>query len=136
DLVVPTNAIRIPLRQADTSLFAGTVADHRCFGRAHWFLGVRSAAPAAGVIARVPRLVQICAARHVGRLGTAGLPGLHPAHVTSPPADLSPRIGTHYFSIGKAEPCWKSIVETGEAGIYVPAGIPDAELELVVVLEP
>lgn len=136
DLVVPTNAIRIPLRQADTSLFAGTVADQRCFGRAHWFLGVRSAAPAADVIARVPRLVKICSARHIVRLVKEGLPGLQLAHVTSPPADLSPRIGTHYFSIGKAEPCWKSIVETGEAGIYVPAGIPDAELELVVVLEP
>lgn len=135
DVVVPTSAVRIPLRQTDASFFAGAVADRRCFGRAFWYLGVRSSAPAADVIARVPRLVKICSAQFIVRLVKEGLPGLGLEHVPSPPADLSPRLGTHYFLIERTGPAWKAIVDSGDVGIYVPAAIPDAELELTIVLE-
>ena len=55
--------------------------------------------------------------------------------VTATSAALSPRINTSYFRIRPVEPCWASITDTSEVGVYVPAAIPDAELDLVVVLE-
>ena len=63
-----------------------------------------------------------------------GLPGLPLEHVASPPAELSPRVGTEYFAIPRVGPCWASIAETHEVGVYVPAAVPDAQLEVVVFL--
>ena len=55
---------------------------------------------------------------------------------------VSPRIGASYFRIeanppaGSAgEPCWRLIVDSAKVGVYVPAAVPDAQLELAVVIE-
>jgi predicted component of type VI protein secretion system len=52
-----------------------------------------------------------------------------------PSSDLSPRIGMQYFAVQRTDPCWKSIVDSGEVGIYLPAALGEAELELKVILE-
>ncbi|MBX6364628.1 MAG: type VI secretion system baseplate subunit TssK [Gemmatimonadetes bacterium] len=135
DLVVPTNCIRIPLTLADQGLFTGAVVDRRALGRARWYLGVRSTATASEVIARVPKLIKICSAKHIVRLVREAYPGLTLEHVPSPPAELSPKIGAQYFAVQTAGPCWASISETAQLGIYVPAAIPDVELDIAVIVE-
>ncbi len=153
DVAIPTNTVRIPLAparphgvsekemvlvpggEADSPFHLGTVADRRVFGRAHWYLGVRSSASSADVIARVPRLVKICSAKYIVRLVKSAYPGLGIEHVPSPPAELAPRINTTYFRVRPVDPCWPAITDTAEVGLYVPAAIPDAEVELVVVLD-
>jgi hypothetical protein len=37
--------------------------------------------------------------------------------------------------VGRVEPCWRDVSDTGEIGVYVPDAFPDAEVELLVVLE-
>lgn len=135
DVILPTSAVTIPLKAADQYLYTASIADQRCFGKSHWFLGVRSSASTAEVTGRAPKLVKICSAKHIVRLVKEAYPGLGIEYVSSPPAELSPRIGTHYFRVGRTEPCWRSIVETGQVGVYVPAAIPEVELELAIVLE-
>jgi type VI secretion system protein ImpJ len=136
DVIFPVAAISLPIRALEPSFYAATVGDARCFGpRAHWFLGLRSSAPAADVIARVPRLVKICSTKFIARLVKEAYPGLAIEYVAAPPPDISPRLGTHYFTLRPVEPCWKSIVDTQELGIYVPAALPDVALDLKVVLE-
>lgn len=136
DLVLPTNCVTIPLSASEQNLFIGSVVDRRCLEpSSHWFLAVRSSAAAADVAARVPRLVKVCSAKHIARLVKEAYPGMGLEHVATPPSELSPRIGSHYFSVQKSDPCWKSVVDTGEVGLYVPAAVPDAQLELAVVLK-
>ncbi|MBA4156466.1 MAG: type VI secretion system baseplate subunit TssK [Gemmatimonadetes bacterium] len=135
EVIVPTSSVSIPLRQAEEHLFLGSVDDPRCFGRSRWFLGVRSSGGGAEIAARVPKLVKICSSKHIARLVTEAYPGLALEHVTSPPSQLSPRLDMQYFSIESLGPCWKSIVDTREVGVYVPAAIAEAELELAVLLE-
>jgi type VI secretion system protein ImpJ len=136
DVVLPSSAITLEVRPSEPSFYAATVSDTRCLGpQAHWYLGVRSTAPAGEVIARTTRLVKLCSARFIGRLVKEAYPGLGIEHVGAPPPELSPRLGTVYFALQRTEPCWRSIVDTKEVGLYVPAAIPDAELELKVVLE-
>lgn len=135
EVVLPTNAMTVTLKPVDQYLYAGSIKDRRCFGKSHWFLGVRSSASAAEVTSRVPKLVKICSAKHIVRLVKEAYPGLTLEYVPAPPPDLSPRIGTHYFSMQKIDPCWQSIVETGQIGVYVPAAIRDVELDLAVVVE-
>jgi type VI secretion system protein ImpJ len=136
DVVLPSTAITLEIRATEPSFFAAKVLDDRCFGpHAHWFLGVRSSAGPGEVIARTARLVKLCSSRFIGRLVKEAYPGLGLEHVATPPAELSPRLGTQYFTLQRTEPCWRSIVESKEVGLYVPAALPDAELELKVVLE-
>ncbi|HET7275698.1 MAG TPA: type VI secretion system baseplate subunit TssK [Longimicrobiaceae bacterium] len=145
EVISPSNCITVPLGLAEESLYVGAVTDSRCFDASRWYLGVRSDAGQGEVISSVPRLVKICSAQFISRLVKEGLPALSLDHVQSPPPELSPRPGTQYFSIGKTlpghggsaeqAPCWKAILASGEVGIYVPASIPDPEMELLVVLE-
>lgn len=134
DVAIPTSAVRIPLAPGQPGFLSGQVTDRRCLGRSHWFIGVRSSAGAA-VSERVPRLVKMCSAKHIVRLVKEAYPGLGLEHVPAPPAALAPRIGTTYFRVLRSEPCWRSITDSAEVGLYVPAAIPDAELDLVVVLD-
>lgn len=136
DLVLPTNSVTVPLQQTDGYLYTGKITDRRCFEPStHWFLGVRSSASAAELTSRVPKLVKLCSAKHIARLVKEAYPGMALEHVATPPSELPARIGTHYFTVKKSDPCWKSVVDTGEVGAYAPAAIPDAQLELVIVLE-
>ena len=132
----PKDAISLPIRPTEPSFYAARIADARCIDpRSHWYLGIRSSAPAAEVIARAPRLIKICSTKFIARLVKEAYAGLSIEHVPSPPPDISPRLGMHYFAVRPAEPCWKAIVDTREVGLYVPAALPGAELELKIVLD-
>jgi type VI secretion system protein ImpJ len=161
EVVLPTRCISVALRQASREqleessaldaqmreayhdflvraspyFHLGPVTDRRCFGKAHWFLGVRSSASHGEVISKVPALVKICSAKHIARLVKDAYPGLGLEHMPSPPSEISPRIDTLYFRLQPTGGCWSSILETGRIGVYVPASLPDAEIELSVVPE-
>jgi len=136
DVVLPTQAIVLAVRPQQPGFFAATVTDRRCFqSGAIWYLGIRSTASAADVIGRASKLVKLCSSKFIARLVKEAYPGLELEHAARAPAELSPRIGTHYFALRRTDPCWRSIVDTGEVGIYAPAALPDVELELKVILE-
>jgi type VI secretion system protein ImpJ len=135
ELMVPTNCISIPLRRYDRYFYEGEVADTRCFGRSSWVLGVRSSAGEAEVIAKVPQLVKVCSSKFVGELVRRAMAGLTLAHLPVPPPAVSATVETQYFTISKDAPFWSNIMETKKVGIYVPGDFPDAQLELLVVLE-
>jgi len=141
EIIIPTNWVAISLERRSQFLYVGVVSDRRCFGRGEWILGVRSEADRADVIAKVPRLVKMCSSRHVERLFKEALPGLTLQHLPHPPAAISPRVGTEYFTVGRrgdhsTQACWTAITQTNEVGVYLPGALPGAELELMVVLEP
>jgi type VI secretion system protein ImpJ len=136
EVVLPSNCLSVSLRQGEPGYFKGNVADTRAFQRAHWYLGVRSSAGQGALIANVPRLVKLCSGEHIAKLVQRAYPGLNLVHVPAPPGEISPRIGTQYFSVDMdpAQPCFRLIADTAEVGVYVPAAIPEVELELAIVL--
>lgn len=136
DLVVPSNSIRIPLERTSEFLWTGEVRDRRAFDRADWIFALHSNATMAEVIERTPRLVKVCSADFVPKLVERALPGLSLTHLSSPPPAVAPTVETHYFDIAKAGPCWDHIRQSSRVGVYVPADLPDAEPELIVVLNP
>jgi len=136
ETVIPTNVVRLPVAMGEDHFHTASIDDPRLLGpNAHWFLGLRSSARRDRIIEGVPRLVKICSAKHIERLVREAYPGLDLDHAPSLPSGASPRPGTEYFRLGRTEPCWRSIADTRRAGIYVPAAIPDPELEVLVVLE-
>jgi type VI secretion system protein ImpJ len=135
EVIIPTNCIAVPLRPTAPYLWAGPVADKRTFGRSRWILGVHTSLGGAATVARVPSLVKLCSAKFVPELVRRAYPGLALQHIPSPPAAISPRVDVQYFGVDKSGPCWDTIVQTGEVGIYVPDALPDAEIELKVLLD-
>lgn len=135
EVIIPTSTVSVPLHQTAAYLHTGLVTDQRCLGRSRWILGVRSSVGEAETIGRVPRLVKVCSAKFTPELVRRAYPGLGLEYLPAPPAAISPRVDTQYFSISKAGPCWDTLVQTREVGVYVPDAIPDAELELLVMLE-
>jgi type VI secretion system protein ImpJ len=140
EIIIPTNCLTIPLKQVSSYLYVGPVADQRCFGRSQWLLGVRSEIGRAEVISKVPSLVKMCSSKHVERLFKEALSGLTLQHLPNPPSSVSPRLGTEYFTVGRTgshstQACWGAISQTHEVGVYVPAALAGATLELLIVLE-
>jgi type VI secretion system protein ImpJ len=135
ELIVPTGAVSIPLQRVAPYLFTGPVTDKRCFSRSRWVFGIHSTAPEAEVVASVPRLVKLCSAKFTPELVRRAYPGLALEHLPTPPAAISPRLDGQYFAVSKVGPCWESLVQTGEVGIYVPDALPNAEIELSIIIE-
>jgi predicted component of type VI protein secretion system len=98
-------------------------------------LALRSSAPDATIIGRAPQLVKVCSKRFTVELVRRARSGLTVEHVAVPPVAISPRADTHYFALGRVGPCWTDLSDTGEIGVYVPDSFPDAEVELLIVLE-
>ncbi len=135
EVVLPTGGLTIPVAPTKERFYFGALVDDgRAFTGARWFLGVRSSGKQADTAERVPRLVKLCSAKFIVRLVKEAHPALALEPVPTPPAAISPRFDTQYFLIQQAGPCWASIQDTHQVGIYVPDAIPDPELELCILL--
>lgn len=135
DVVIPESCLSVPLGRESAVLHAAPLSDPRIFGRSRWILGVRSTLTQVELAHRMPQFAKVCAQRFVLKLVERALPGLTMEHLAAPPPAISPRGDTTYFALTKAGPCWDTIVQTREIGVYVPDAVPGAEMELMVVLE-
>ncbi len=135
EIVLPSKAIRIPLKLNENSIFEGEVKDERCIGPARWILEVQSPIGEADLIARVPRLCKVCSSRFVGKLIERSMPGLNLTHLPVPPSQIAARVESQYFAINRLGPCWENIAQTRQVGVYVPAEVPSPEVGLLVLLD-
>src|SRR5208283_244189 len=120
EIAMPSKAITIPLKQVESFLYNGEVKDERCLGPARWILEIHSPIGEADLIDRVPRLVKICSARFVLELIKRSLPGLHLNHLPVAPAQIEASVESQYFAVNRVGPCWETMVQTRQVGIYVP----------------
>jgi type VI secretion system protein ImpJ len=135
EIVVPAQAIVIPLKQTGRYFFEGVVQDQRCFGRGRWILGVHSPIAESDLISKAPQLLKLCSAKFVPDLVKRAMPGLGLTHVQVPPSAIAAKVDSQYFVVNKSGPCWEHIMKSHLVGVYVPGELPSAELELIVILE-
>ncbi|HET9409532.1 MAG TPA: type VI secretion system baseplate subunit TssK [Candidatus Sulfotelmatobacter sp.] len=135
EIIVPSQAIVIPLKAAARYFYQGEIRDQRCMGRSRWILGVRSAIGEADLIAKTLQLVKVCSAQFVTELVKRALPGLTLTHMTVPPAAISAKVDSQYFLITRNGPCWEHIMRTRNVGVYIPGELPVPETELIVLVE-
>ena len=133
DVVVAARAVIMPLARSTDTLYVTPVTDARCFEPgARWYLAARSSVGPAETATRVPVLAKACASKFVMELVRRAYPGLPLEHLPAPPPTLAPRPDRTYFAITLTGPCAQALRDSHEFGVYVPDGIPDATLELVV----
>ncbi len=135
DVIISANTVAVPLTRVSDVLFAATVSDPRCYeAGARWFLGVRSSLSAVQTLSHVQQFLKVCASKFVLELVRRAYPGFTLEHVPSPPAALAPRADLAYFEISLSGPCEVALRETRELGAYVPDALPDAVLEVSVLI--
>jgi type VI secretion system protein ImpJ len=135
EIVVPAQAIAVPLKPVGNYFYEGEVKDQRCFGRARWILGIHSPIGEMELITRAQRLLKVCSAKFVPDLVKRAMAGLTLTHIQVPPSAITAKVDSQYFAIDRSGPCWEHIMKTRMVGVYVPGELPSSELELVVILE-
>jgi type VI secretion system protein ImpJ len=135
EIVVPAQAINIPLRQTGRYFYEGEVKDQRCFGRCGWILGIHSPVSEVDLIVKPPQLLKICSAKFVPDLVKRAMAGLSLTHVQVPPSAIAAKVESQYFVIDRSGPCWEHIMKTRMVGVYVPGELPSPEMDLIVILE-
>jgi type VI secretion system protein ImpJ len=141
EILIPSNTISVAIHQDRRNFYWGDIADSRCFGRCRWILGIRTSGSEARLLAKVPTVVKLCSREWVTKLVERARPGLALAHLPVAPSAITPKAEFHYFAVdrndqmGNPSPCWNHIVDTKQAGIYVPDELGAVELELHVVLD-
>lgn len=135
EIVVPAQAIIIPLRPTVRYFYEGEIKDQRCFGRARWILGIHSPVGEADLIVKTPQLLKVCSAKFIPDLVKRAMGGLGLTHVAVPPSAIAAKVDSQYFTVNRSGPCWEHIMQTRKVGVYVPGELPSPEMELVVILE-
>jgi len=135
EIIVPSQAVVIPLKPAARYFYEGEIRDQRCLGRSRWILGVRSAIGEGDLIARTVQYVKLCSAQFVPELVKRALPGLSLDHMQVPPAAIAAKVDSQYFMVTRSGPCWEHIMRTSKVGVYVPGEVPSPDLELIILLE-
>jgi len=135
EIVMPAQAITIPLNPVGRYFYEGEVRDQRCLGRARWILGIHCPIPEAELIARAPRLLKVCSAKFVPDLVKRAMAGLTLTHIQVPPSAIAAKVDSQYFVVDRSGPCWEHIMKTRVVGVYAPGELPSPELELVVIPE-
>lgn len=136
ELVVPTGGIRVPLRAAAAAgTWEGELPDRRALGPSRWILGVRAGVGEAELAEQVPRLVKVCSGPGITKLVQRALPGMSLTYLPVAPSAVAPRVDTRYFAVSAGGPCWEHVRMTASVGVYVPAELRVAELDLTVLVD-
>ena len=135
EIIVPSQAIVIPLKATARYFYGGEIRDQRCLGPSRWMLGIRAPVGEADLIQKTLQLVKVCSAQFVPELVKRALPGLGLSHRQVPPAAIAAKVDSQYFVINRSGPCWEHIMKTRNVGVYVPGELPSPEIELIALLE-
>ena len=135
ETMVPTQYIQIPLEKTADYFYQGNVTDQRVLNPSKWILSVRSSAMEADVIRKTPQLAKLCSTSFVPKLVERALPGLPLIHLPVPPSAIRSRVDAQYFAVTCKGPCWESVSQTRQIGLYIPGDLPDPKPELYVILE-
>ncbi|MFL6449171.1 MAG: type VI secretion system baseplate subunit TssK [Bryobacteraceae bacterium] len=132
DVLLPENVFVVPVVSAGNCFYEARISDRRTLSHSRWILSIRSSAPVSEVV-RVPSLVKVCSRRFVPELVRRQVPGIKLIHLATLPPELVPQGQTEYFELRKEGPCWTSIVDTADLGVFVPAELTEPEMQLLIV---
>jgi type VI secretion system protein ImpJ len=136
DTVIPANFVALPLKQVQTAIYAASVEDDKYFVNSRMYLAINADLPQADLVSRAPQLVKLCSLNEIDHLVRQALPGAPLTYIVSPPGTIPVKVNYHYFCIGQGGVAWETIRRTHNLAVYVPADLPNPQLELVILLPP
>lgn len=134
DSVVPSNFVALTLKPLQRGIYAASLDDEGYLIRSKMYLAISAGVPPAQVIARTPHLVKVSSANQIEHLVRQALPGVPLVHVTSPPSVIPVKLNYQYFSLSQGGGAWDGITRARNIAVYIPADLPDPQVELMIVL--
>jgi type VI secretion system protein ImpJ len=98
------------------------------------YLAINAEVPQADLVSRVPLLVKVCSLNQIDHLVRQALPGVPLTYIASPPAAIPVKVDYHYFGLSQGGTVWDSILRGRNLAVYIPADLPNPQLELLILL--
>ena len=134
--VIPQRHAALPLKRLEGARHATALDQDRYLRATQAFLAVRSSAPQEDVLRKVPQLVKVSSGDRIEQLIKQALPGITLRHVASPPEALPVQLDYVYFELERSGEDWDAVLQARNLAAYVPSDLPEAQLELVLLLPP
>jgi type VI secretion system protein ImpJ len=134
ETVIPANYVSLPMRTVRPAVYASAIERDEYVAAEGWYLALYAELEQTKLLRAVPELVKVSSADHIEHLIKQALPGLQLTHIPSPPGAIPVKAGYQYFRVGKTGPEWQAITSARNVAAYVPSELPNAQLELLVVL--
>lgn len=132
--VVPSNFVSLPLKLVQPSIYATSIDRDDYLVNTRMYLAIKAETAVAELIGKTPQLVKIASADMLDHLVQQALPGVPLTHVQSPPNAIPLKLGFQYFSLNPKGPQWDSIGKSRNLAAYVPADLPNPQMELIILL--
>ena len=133
DLAVPRNFVSLPLRQTEASLYATALDQDAYLAAPQVYLAISAAVKPEELIRRVPQLLKVSSADRIDSLIRRALPGVQLRYTPEPPSAIPLKLNYRYFALERSGEDWDAIRLSRHLATYVPAELPDPELELVLL---
>lgn len=130
---VPTNYVSLPLRQTEASLYATALDEDRYLAAPHVYLAISAGVKPDELIRKVPQLLKVSSADRIDSLIRRALPGVQLRYTPEPPSAIPLKLNYRYFALERSGEDWDAIRLSRHLAAYVPAELPDPEMELVLL---
>jgi type VI secretion system protein ImpJ len=134
ETVVPANFVSLPLKLVQPSIYATSIDNDKYLVNTKMYLAVSAETTQAEIVGKTPQLVKISSVGQVDHLVRQALMGVPLLHVPSPPSAIPVKLNHQYFSLSQAGPAWEAIQRSRNLAAYVPADLPNPQLELIILL--
>jgi type VI secretion system protein ImpJ len=133
DTVISSRYFEIALSEIKPSYHNGRIDSGKINDKTAFFLGVSADMPALELVDVVPLRFKIGAPDDVEKFVLSAMPGVRLVHSPQVPAALPVKPDTYYFSIDNKGPLYERMLQAQSLSIYVPSGVQNLRLELLVV---
>ncbi len=125
--------VAIALERRGRGLFVGRVQDERLLRDTQLFLVSEGEMPERLATIELPQKLRVASPDQIEQVLRSYTRALPVSFVARPPLGLPARAGMQYYRLEKQGPFWEAIVRAKEVAIFLPAELPDLDLQLVAV---
>jgi type VI secretion system protein ImpJ len=134
ETVIPSNFVALPLKQVQPAIYATALDQDKYLSNTRMYLALKAEVKQSEIVGRAPILLKICSANHIEHLVRNALPGVALTYLPSPPSAIPVKLDYQYFSLTQSGPAWEAIIRSRNLAAYVPADLPNPQLELLILL--
>jgi type VI secretion system protein ImpJ len=136
ETVVAARHVSLPLKSTGPSIHAVALDQERYFQAPEIFLALKAGLAPAELARKAPQVLKVSSANRIEQLISQALPGLRLTPMGDAPGSLPIKLDYQYFELERTGPDWDAVRLAGNLAVYVPADLPDPEMELLIHLPP
>lgn len=133
DTVISARYFSVALREEKPGYHLGKLDSGKVSAGATLYLAMAAAMPVLELVDAVPLRVKVGAPDDVEQCVLSAMPGVKLAHAPQVPSAIPVRPDTCYFALENRGVLYEQMLKAQSISIYVPAGIKELRLELLVV---